>query len=85
MRRATSCPDFGSEEPLTQIYKQTNSIIDDTLRVWCKLRYARQLTTSPNPLTPITYNPGLAGGLHPAALKRFHTTDWNYMHQWSVG
>ncbi|CAH2286346.1 Hypothetical predicted protein [Pelobates cultripes] len=65
---------------------QTNNpIIDATLRVWCKLRYARQLTTSLNPLTLITYNPGLAGGLHPAALKRFHTTDWNYMHQWSVG
>ncbi|CAH2294435.1 Hypothetical predicted protein [Pelobates cultripes] len=63
----------------------TNPIIDATLRVWCTLRYAQQLTTSPNPLTPITFNPDLAGGLHPAALTHFHASDWNYLHQWSEG
>ncbi|CAH2283770.1 Hypothetical predicted protein, partial [Pelobates cultripes] len=46
------------------------------LRVWCSIRYSKRLTTSPNPLTPITNNPKLAGGLSPADLKNFGVTDW---------
>ncbi|CAH2315914.1 Hypothetical predicted protein [Pelobates cultripes] len=48
----------------------------------CRIRYAKQLTTTPNPLIPITNNPRLAGGLKPADLKNYAATYWTYLRQW---
>ncbi|CAH2219221.1 Hypothetical predicted protein [Pelobates cultripes] len=62
-----------------------NPMINATLQVWCKVRYTRNLTTSPNPLTPITNNPKLAGGLSPADLRNLGATDWVYISQWCDG
>ncbi|CAH2319735.1 Hypothetical predicted protein, partial [Pelobates cultripes] len=46
------------------------------------IRYRLRLTTSPNPLTPITHNPDLAGTLSRNDPSGFQTTDWMYLHQW---
>ncbi|CAH2301475.1 Hypothetical predicted protein, partial [Pelobates cultripes] len=62
-----------------------NPLVDATLKVWCGIRYSQQLTSSPNPLMPVTHNPRLAGGLSPGDLRNFGATDWTYLHQWCNG